>query len=99
MTSIPDAPPAAARLAGGYYNSGSVSEANPGGFSADGHFANFPAALADVGTVAAYAGAVARLAAAAAGGATEKAAAMPRVTVSTSAPSGGADGDLWLQIA
>ncbi|MNU42673.1 hypothetical protein D3C71_314380 [compost metagenome] len=40
------------RLLTGYYNSGVVSEANPGGFADGGHVVNFPAALADLGAVA-----------------------------------------------
>ena len=39
------------RLTNGYYNSQPVSDANPGGFGADGHFINFPLALADIGEV------------------------------------------------
>lgn len=47
------------RLADGYYNSGLISPANPGGLAGNGHVTNFPAALADVGAVAsAIAGAV-----------------------------------------
>ncbi|MDO8840675.1 MAG: hypothetical protein Q7V31_17325 [Parvibaculum sp.] len=46
-----------ARLTGGYYNSNAFDEEdNPGGFAADGHQQNFPAALADVGDAAEYAG-------------------------------------------
>ena len=42
-----------ARLTTGYYNSNPYSAlTNPGGFAADGHVINFPAALADVGLVA-----------------------------------------------
>ncbi|MBA4792281.1 MAG: hypothetical protein H2041_01295 [Phenylobacterium sp.] len=40
------------RLADGYYNSGLISPANPGGLAGNGHVTNFPAALADVGAVA-----------------------------------------------
>lgn len=43
------------RLNTGYYNSDPVSVANPGGFGDDGHQENFPAALADIATVAAEA--------------------------------------------
>ncbi|MGJ8563832.1 MAG: hypothetical protein ACSHXY_09800 [Alphaproteobacteria bacterium] len=39
---------ALARLTTGYYNSLPVSADNPGGLAADGHVANFPAALDDV---------------------------------------------------
>lgn len=42
----------AARLAAGHYNSDDVSPANPGGLGDDGHAANLPALLEDVGVVA-----------------------------------------------
>lgn len=50
------APTEADRLKNGYYNSDNVSASNPGGLSNNGHEVNFPAALADVGTVATWLG-------------------------------------------
>lgn len=41
------------RLAAGYYNSGLISPANPGGLAGNGHVTNFPAAVNDIGAVAA----------------------------------------------
>lgn len=55
---IPAVPAGVARLADGYYNSDPVGSDNPGGFAEDGHDTNFPAALADVGAAATYAGQV-----------------------------------------
>lgn len=48
MTAYTDA---LARLTTAYYNNGLLTIANPGGFAANGHYTNFPLALADVGIV------------------------------------------------
>lgn len=42
------------RFTTAYYNSGLRSVANPGGLGDDGHEVNFPASLADVGTIGAF---------------------------------------------
>ncbi|WP_333896288.1 tail fiber domain-containing protein [Brevundimonas aurantiaca] len=62
------------RLQQGYYNSAAVSGANPGGLASGGHVQNFPAALADIGTVAQTVGAQSAAAVGAAGSALSAAA-------------------------